>query len=65
MSKPRYFVLEGKRYLWSEIVKMRHEQIKAARQAAQLALFVLQDDSRPKSQRQAAGRYEEPMLFKD
>jgi hypothetical protein len=43
--------------------KMRHEQIKAARQAAQLALFALQDDARPKSQRTAAGRLEEPTLF--
>jgi hypothetical protein len=63
MSKPRYFILDGKRYLWSEIVKMRREQIQAARQAAQLALFALQDDARPKSQRTAAGRLEEPTLF--
>jgi hypothetical protein len=61
----KYFILDGKKYLWSELVKMRREQLKAARQAAQLALFVLQDDSRPKSQRTAAGRLKEPMLFKD
>jgi hypothetical protein len=42
---------------------MRHEQIKAARQAAQLALFALQDDARPKSQRTASGRFEEPTFF--
>ena len=60
----KYFILDGKRYLWSEILKMRHEQIKAARQAAQLALFGLQDDARPKSQRTASGRLEEPTLFR-
>ena len=59
----KYFLLDGKKYLWKEIVKMRHEQMKAARQAAQLALFALQDDVRPKSQRTAAGRLEEPTLF--
>jgi rubrerythrin len=32
----KYFLLDGKKYLWKEIVKMRHEQMKAARQAAQL-----------------------------
>jgi hypothetical protein len=58
-------MLDGKKYLWKEIVTMRREQIKAARQAAQLALFVLQDDARPKSQRTAAGRLEEPTLFRE
>ena len=59
----KYFLLDGKKYFWSELVKMRREQLKAARHAAQLALFTLQDDSRPKSQRTAAGRLEEPTLF--
>jgi hypothetical protein len=59
----KYFTLDGKRYLWSEIVKMRRDQLKAARHAAQLALFTPQDDSRPKSQQTAAGRLEEPTLF--
>ena len=59
----KYFLLDGKKYLWKEIVKMRQEQVKAARQAAQLALFALQDDARPKSQRTASGRLQEPTLF--
>jgi hypothetical protein len=42
---------------------MRYEQVKAARQAAQLAPFALQDDARPKSQRTASGRFEEPTFF--
>jgi hypothetical protein len=44
------------------ILKLRREQLKAARQK-QPALFELQDDARPKSQRTASGRLEEPMLF--
>jgi hypothetical protein len=61
----KYFLLDGKKYLWSELVKMRRDQVKAARQAALLALFELQDDVRPKSQCTAVGRLEEPTLFKD
>jgi hypothetical protein len=59
----KYFRLGGKTYLWKKIVMMRQEQIKAARQAAQLALFVPKDDIRPKSQRTASARFEEPTFF--
>jgi hypothetical protein len=48
--------------LWRDILKLRREQCKAAEQA-QPVLFNLQDDERPKSQRKAAARYEEPALF--
>ena len=61
MRKPRYLVLDNKRYLWRDILKLRREQCKAAEQA-QPVLFNLQDDERPKSQRTAAARYEEPAL---
>jgi hypothetical protein len=57
------FHVGREKYLWTEILKMRKEQIKAARQAAQLALFTLQDDARPKSQCTASGRFEEPTFF--
>ncbi len=49
--------------LWKEILKLRREQRKAARQP-QLTLFELKEDSRPASQRTAEGRYTEPMLFR-
>jgi hypothetical protein len=39
-------VLDNKRYLWRDILKMRREQCKAAEQA-QPVLFNLQDDERP------------------
>jgi hypothetical protein len=56
----KYFILGGKKYLWKEILKMGHEQIKAARRAAQVALFALQDDAGPKYQRAASARFEDP-----
>jgi hypothetical protein len=58
----KFILLDGKRYLWADILKLRREQLKAARQK-QPALFELQDDARAKSQRTASGRLEEPMLF--
>jgi hypothetical protein len=58
-----FIVIDGKRHVWRDILKLRREQRKAARQS-QLALFELKDDRRPASQRTAEGRYTEPMLFK-
>ena len=63
MRKPRYLVLDNKRYLWRDILKLRREQCKAAQQA-QPVLFNLQDDERPKSQRTAAAIYEEHRRWK-
>jgi hypothetical protein len=58
----RYIEIDGKKYAWTDLLKLRREQRKAARRA-QPALFELQDDERPKSQRTATSRYEEPTLF--
>lgn len=60
---PASIVIDGKRYLWRDILKLRRDQRKAARQP-QLSLFELKDDSRPASQRTAEGHYSEPMLFR-
>ena len=59
---PTFVVIDGKRHAWKEILKLRREQRKAARQP-QLTLFELKDDCRPASQRTAEGRFTEPMLF--
>jgi hypothetical protein len=59
---PAFIVIDGKRYPWKEILKLRREQRKAARQP-QLTLFELKDDSRPASQRTVEGRFTEPVLF--
>jgi hypothetical protein len=58
----KYLVLDNKRYLWRDILKLRRDQRKAARNA-QPALFELRDDERPKTQHTASSRYEEPTLF--
>jgi hypothetical protein len=59
---PKFIVIDGKRYLWREILQLRRDQRKAARQP-QPTLFELRDDSRPASQRTAEGRFTEPTLF--
>jgi hypothetical protein len=58
----RTIEIDGKRYLWRDILKIRHEQRRQSRQQ-QLALFELKEDRRPASQTTAAGRYEQPTLF--
>jgi hypothetical protein len=59
---PAFILIDGKRHAWKEILKLRREQRKAARQP-QLTLFELKNDCRPASQRTAEGRLTEPMLF--
>jgi hypothetical protein len=63
MSAPKFIEIEGKRFLWRDLVKLRQEQRRAAAEARQLALFALRDDCRPATERTAAGRYLEPLLF--
>ncbi len=59
----KYIEIDGKRYSWRDILKLRREQKKEARKA-QLLLFELKADVRLPSQRSAVGRYQEPTLFK-
>jgi hypothetical protein len=63
MSAPRFIEIEGKRFLWRDLVKLRQEQRRAAAEARQLALFELREDCRPATERSAASRYLEPFLF--
>lgn len=60
---PRTIVLDGKAYLWRDLIRMRREQLQAIAKARQLTLFELKDDSRPETHRTAARRYREPSLF--
>ena len=62
MSFPKHIEINGQRFLWRELVKMKREQRKVVR-TAQLALFELHDDARPSPERTAGGRYREPSLF--
>ena len=60
----KFIEIDGKRYAWKDILRVRREQAKADREATQPTLFELRDDSRPASQRTASGRHEQPTLFK-
>ena len=60
---PRFIDIDGKRYLWRDLVKLRQEQREAAQRGEQPALFELREDCRPPTERTAAGRYLEPSLF--
>ncbi|MGE0236073.1 hypothetical protein [Methylocystis sp.] len=62
MSGPRYLVVDGKRFLWAELLRLRKEQRKAAKNEQQ-TLFPLKEDCRPPTQKTARGRFEEPTLF--
>ena len=59
----RFVEIDGRRYLWRDLLKLRREQ-RAEERRAQLALFELKEDRRPASQVSADGRYSEPTLFK-
>jgi hypothetical protein len=63
MSAPKFIDIEGKRFLWRDIVKLRQVQRRAAAKVEQPPLFELRDDCRPAIERTAAGRYREPSLF--
>jgi len=63
MSRCRFIEIDGKRYLWRDILQLRRQQKKAFAQAEQPALFELKDDRRPATERTPAKRYVEPSLF--
>jgi hypothetical protein len=61
MTLPRFIEIDGRRYLWRELVALRRAQ--ATPPAQQPTLFPLREDSRPPGERNAAERYREPSLF--
>lgn len=65
MRRPDTIVIEGRAYSWRALVALRKAQLDAWRKAQgeQPALFELVDDSRPKCERTATGRYQEPSLL--
>jgi hypothetical protein len=63
MAAPKFIEIDGKCFLWRDILQRRREQRMAAARIDQPALFELKDDCRPVSERAAAGRYREPSLF--
>ena len=65
MTNPKFIVIEGRRHLWRDVIRLRQEQCRAAVAAEpqQPPLFELRDDFRPAAERTARGRYLEPSLF--
>ena len=65
MRRPDTIIIDGRAYSWRRIVELRRAQIEAwkAARPQQPALFQLKDDSRPKAERTATGRYQEPTLL--
>jgi hypothetical protein len=63
MTRLKYIDIDGKRYLWRDVLELRREQNKAHARGQQPTLFELKDDRRPEGDRTAAGRYREPSLF--
>ena len=61
MALPRFIEIDGRRYLWRDLVALRRAQAKPAEQ--QPALFTFRDDHRPAGERDAAERYRESRLF--
>jgi len=59
----RYIVIDGKAYVWGELVKLRREQLRTSAKQKQLALFEMKDDYRPEAERTASGRYVQPSLL--
>jgi hypothetical protein len=61
MALTRFIDIDGRRYLWRDLVTLRRAQATPAEE--QPALFALRDDHRPAGERNAAERYSEPNLF--
>ena len=63
MAAPKFIDIDGKRFVWRDLLQRRREQLAAAARVEQPALFELKEDCRPIPERTAAGRYSEPSLF--
>lgn len=61
MSLPRFIDIDGRRYVWRDLVALRRAQVLP--RAEQPTLFTLREDFRPPGERNAAERYREPSLF--
>ena len=61
MPLPRFIEIDGRRYLWRDLVALRRAQATPAPE--QPALFTLHEDHRPAGERNAPERYSEPNLF--
>jgi hypothetical protein len=63
MTSLRFIDIDGRRYLWRDVLQLRRERKHAHARRQQLTLFELKEDCRPVAERTVAGRYREPSLF--
>jgi hypothetical protein len=65
MPRDETIMIEGRAYSWHALCDLRRTQREAAKAArgTQLTLFEMRNDSRPKQEHTAAGRYTEPGLL--
>ena len=66
MSRAPFIAIDGKPYLWKDILELRRAQLAAVHldPPTQLALFAaLREDHRPVDERTASGRYQQTSLF--
>ena len=63
MPATKFIEIDGKRFVWRDLLQRRREQVAAAAKVEQPVLFEMKEDSRPIPERTAAGRYSEPSLF--
>ena len=61
MPLPRFVEIDGRRYLWRDLVALRQAQTQP--RPEQPTLFELREDRRPPGERNAAERYQAPSLF--
>lgn len=61
MARPRLIEIDGKRYLWRDILALRRAQ--TATKEPMPTLFPVVVDARPKAARTAAERYRQPSLL--
>jgi len=65
MSRPDTIMIGGRAFSWRAILELRRNQLEEwqAARPQQPALFQMQEDRRPVSERSAGGRYQEPTLL--
>ena len=54
--------IDGRRYLWRDILELRRRQKQVQAEGEQLALFPMKHDCRPQADRTAGERYRQPTL---
>jgi hypothetical protein len=64
MARTLIILIDGKPYRWSDLTRLRKEQLATSRQERQPALFAdLPHDHRPPYERTASDRHRQPSLF--